>query len=68
MVGQTREIAFHDSALDSYRQTLCRLSHTFLRYRPFRLSTPDPRLPHVGGEFQIRLASILANLSERFSG
>src|SRR5208337_1886818 len=27
--------------LDSYRQTLCRLSHTFLRYRPFRLSTLD---------------------------
>ena len=36
---------------DSYRQTLCRLSHTFLR-----LSTLDPRLPQEGGKFQIRLA------------
>ena len=27
--------------LDSYCQTLCSLSHTFLRYRPFRLSTLD---------------------------
>ena len=27
--------------VDSYRQTLCRLSRTFLRYRPFRLSTLD---------------------------
>jgi len=26
---------------DSYCQTLCRLSHAFLRYRPFRLSTLD---------------------------
>ena len=43
--------------IDSYHQTLCRLSHTFLRYRPFRLSTLDPRLPQEGGEFQIRLAS-----------
>jgi hypothetical protein len=44
--------------LDSYRQTLCRLSHTFLRYRPFRLSTLDPRLPQEGRESQIRLASL----------
>ena len=44
--------------LDSYCQTLCRLSHTFLRYRPFRLSTLDPRLPQEGGEFQIRLARL----------
>jgi hypothetical protein len=28
-------------SLDSYRQTLCRLSHTLSRYRPFRLSTLD---------------------------
>ena len=41
---------------DSYRRTLCRLPHTFLRYRPFRPSTLDPRLPQEGGEFQIRLA------------
>jgi hypothetical protein len=27
--------------LESYRQTLCRLSHAFLSYRPFRLSTLD---------------------------
>jgi hypothetical protein len=30
--------------VDSYRQILCRLSHTFLWYRPFRLSTLDSRL------------------------
>src|SRR5208282_6554789 len=31
--------------LDSYRQTLCRLAHTFLRVRPFRLSTLSPQRP-----------------------
>ena len=44
------------SRLESYCQTPCRLSHTFLRYRPFRLSTLDPRLPQEGGELQVRLA------------
>jgi hypothetical protein len=48
--------------VDSYRRTLCRLSHTFLRYRPFRLSTLDPRLPQEGGEFQIRLARLLPGI------
>jgi hypothetical protein len=48
--------------IDSYHQTLCRLSHTFLRYRPFRLSTLDPRLPQEGGEFQIRLARLLPGI------
>ena len=47
----------YPSRLESYCQTLCRLSHTFLRYSPFRLSTLDPRLPQEGGEIQIRLAS-----------
>ena len=46
--------------LESYRQTLCRLSHTFFSYRPFRLSTLDPRLVQEGGEFQNRLASVLS--------
>ena len=48
--------------IDSYRQTLCRLSHTFLRTRPFRLSTLDPRLPQEGGEFKIRLARLLPGI------
>ena len=48
--------------VDSYHQTLCRLSHTFLRYRPFRLSTLDPRLPQEGGEFQIRFARLLPGI------
>src|SRR5208337_840282 len=36
--------------LDSYRQTLCRLYHTFLRHRPFRLLTLDFRLPQGRGD------------------
>jgi hypothetical protein len=49
----------------SYRQTLYRLLHTFLRYRPFRLSTLDPRLPQEGGEFQILLARHLGEMGAR---
>ncbi len=53
------------SFLDSYCQTLYRLLRTFLRYRPFRLSTLDPRLPQEGGEFQILLARHLGDMGAR---
>jgi len=45
-----------------YHESLCSPSHTFLRYRAFRLSTVDFRLAQERGEFQIRLvSSILFN-------
>jgi hypothetical protein len=53
------------SFLDSYCQTLYRLLRTFLRYRPFRLSTLDPRPPQEGGRFQILLATHLEDMGAR---
>ena len=38
--------------LVSYRQSLCSSSHTFLRQRPFRLSTVDFRLLRSAENFK----------------
>jgi hypothetical protein len=57
-----------ESAFGCAYAALCRFAHTFLRYRPFRLSTLDPRLPQEGGEFQIPLARTLIALPFSMGG